>query len=788
MRLHQPIFSVTIACLTSILIPFCLSAQPLDDAYHNNAEIIAELQHYARQYPAWMKLDSIGFSSTDSLPIWCAKISDNPDQIEPEAALLFIGQVHAEEVVGVELVIEIMKQMLENIDDNTMRQRLEGLEIYIIPTANPEGLDVVHSGLDVTFRKNKRDNVGDGVLRIQEGEGWDTSGVDLNRNFGTHWDRGDTLYRPEDNLRYNAYRGAAPFSEPESRAIRDLALSRPFLYSIVYHSSRTGNNTEQFIAPWFWRENNIIKRPPDALAINALGERVAGMIPKMRDRDGRFRPVQSMQRKGQLQDWFYVETGCIQYMAEVSADIQPAEDSMRMVIADNLPAVWYLMDLALGLEGLDGYGTLTVIATDAETGEPIDVDVEYSSTQPVRTNPILTKRKTNSINGRFDWLLPTDRIYNKFSKFGYDTIEDAGGVPDGQRSVIELRMRRRAIYPVDFELIVNAQGDAEEAKMTIYDNNFGIVIPDLLLREANPVRRDLPGGGYSFLIMSDLTIPYAGNFTIDRDDGMIFGFNLPQASISYLENFSAVREWNHQGIGWGIVIFDGRSCLTESTVGDYPTNADMWLELNNIVRIDTARATMRIIHLPYCEPDDDYQKVEWWTNPDHISSMAWSQLRLYRRPLAGDGAEEPDWDTLYVSLDSLERGNLSVRFRTVSDDAIGEDGWLIDQVAVFVEGFVSSVEEPSLNPSTINLEPPYPNPFNSTVTISFGLGKPAPTRLGVYDLQGKMVADLLTGKIPALRAGEHMVVWDAEGLVSGIYFVRFQNDDMISTRKIVLIR
>ena len=31
------------------------------------------------------------------------------------------------------------------------------LDIWLIPTANPEGLNVVHEGLDLSFRKNKKE-------------------------------------------------------------------------------------------------------------------------------------------------------------------------------------------------------------------------------------------------------------------------------------------------------------------------------------------------------------------------------------------------------------------------------------------------------------------------------------------------------------------------------------------------------------------------------------------------------------------------------------------------------
>ena len=752
-------------------------AQELDSAYHNNDEILAELAAYAEEYPEWMTLDSIGHSAEFGLPIWMVKISDNPDQIEPEAAILLVGQVHAEEVVGVEIVLEVMRQILDNNEENIFRQRLEGLELYLIPTANPEGLEIVHSGVDLTFRKNCRDNIGDGELRIQDGAGWDTSGVDINRNFGVHWDRGDTLFLPEENYRYNAFRGAAPFSEPESQTLRDLALQRSFLYSIVYHGSRSGNSAEMLIAPWFWRENNIIKRPPDASAINALGEALAERMPKQNDPDEHYRPAQSMQRKGQLQDWFYVETGSFQYMAEVGAEIQPDEEGMRQVVDDNLTAVWYMMDLALGLEGLDGFGTLTVIADDASTGEPMNATIVVDAIE----HPILTPRHTNQYNGRFDWLLEAGEHNIAIKKQGYETQTfENYEINSGERTVIETGMEPLHFYAADFGLDVNAPGNAEEAVLNVYDLENEIVYDQIseTLLQGVPLGPwgltsvGLFAGDFKYLVTSPGHLPITGKFTF-RDQEEALYFNLPPADMAYEENFGDDLDWQRGGDNedWGITTFDGRSCLTESVTGDYPTDADVWLQLDDIVRLDTAQATMRIIHLPYCEPGDDYQEISWWTNPEEVHSKRYTQLRK-------------DWDTLYVSLDSLEAGMLNVRFNIISDAAIGEDGWLIDQIAVFKAGIPGFIPIETAVPRIFSVQS-FPNPFNSTTTIRYNLALPGLLSLQVYNPLGQQVSSLFEGY---RQAGFYSLNLNAADLPSGLYFVRLEAAGDIRTRKIMLIR
>jgi len=93
----------------------------------------------------------------------------------------------------------------------------------------------------------------------------------------------------------------------------------------------------------------------------------------------------------------------------------------------------------------------------------------------------------------------------------------------------------------------------------------------------------------------------------------------------------------------------------------------------------------------------------------------------------------------------------------------------------------------------------FPNPFNSTLTISFTTGRNAyPPRLGIYDINGREVFSAADpnsrGKMtpptpPAIAGGDFQtLVWDATAQPAGIYFVRLQAGTEIVTEKVVLIR
>ena len=149
--------------LTFFLIYSTLFSQvSLDPRYHTYDEIKAEIDSLQILYPDFVFVDSIGVTLgapyQEPIPIWAVKLSDNPDMDEDEPAVLFVGQCHAEEVLGVEITMYMINDILEHwYIPLPYGIWLSELEIWFIPSINPEGLQVVMDGWDTAFRKNKRD-------------------------------------------------------------------------------------------------------------------------------------------------------------------------------------------------------------------------------------------------------------------------------------------------------------------------------------------------------------------------------------------------------------------------------------------------------------------------------------------------------------------------------------------------------------------------------------------------------------------------------------------------------
>jgi hypothetical protein len=88
-------------------------------------------------------------------------------------------------------------------------------------------------------------------------------------------------------------------------------------------------------------------------------------------------------------------------------------------------------------------------------------------------------------------------------------------------------------------------------------------------------------------------------------------------------------------------------------------------------------------------------------------------------------------------------------------------------------------------PESFRLKQNYPNPFNPSTTIEFELKRSANVEMNVYDQTGKLVATLVDNQVPS---GSHKVIFNADGLSTGDYFVRMVVDEMVKTIKMVLMK
>ncbi len=118
--------------------------------------------------------------------------------------------------------------------------------------------------------------------------------------------------------------------------------------------------------------------------------------------------------------------------------------------------------------------------------------------------------------------------------------------------------------------------------------------------------------------------------------------------------------------------------------------------------------------------------------------------------------------------------------RTVEFDVLaGEAIYSTDALAVI------QLDDSALLPNDFAITSAYPNPFNSVLRVGYSLPEAADVALNVYDLSGRLVAELVSGRI---QAGVNTVVFDGSGLASGVYVLRYEAASHKSQMKVVLIK
>ncbi len=88
-------------------------------------------------------------------------------------------------------------------------------------------------------------------------------------------------------------------------------------------------------------------------------------------------------------------------------------------------------------------------------------------------------------------------------------------------------------------------------------------------------------------------------------------------------------------------------------------------------------------------------------------------------------------------------------------------------------------------PEEYSLYQAYPNPFNPATTIAYGLPTDTQVELTVYDMNGRMITELVS---EFQSAGVYELDWNASGQASGVYFIRLTTSDFTKTQKVMLVK
>jgi hypothetical protein len=300
------------------------------DTYRHLWEYEYALKEIVRHYPMLARPFTLPYPTNEGRYLYGIEVHEHVKLKDGRPVLLHMGLHHAREWPSGEHTIENAFDLVMNYGrDERITNLLRRNRILFVPVVNPDGFnlsreapvdlrDVTGVGQENTAysvmslaepfftykRRNCRPVDGQPSPRPVCGTGpFRYTGVDLNRNYGGLWGGGGASALPTDDT----YRGAGPFSEPETRNIRHLVSSHQVVTLITNHTF-----------------SNLVLRPPgiraqgqtpDENMYKALGNQMAAQ--------NGYRSQFSYQlydTTGTTEDWSYNATGGFGFTFEIGPD------------------------------------------------------------------------------------------------------------------------------------------------------------------------------------------------------------------------------------------------------------------------------------------------------------------------------------------------------------------------------------------------------------------------------------------------------------------------------------
>ncbi|XP_040830694.1 mast cell carboxypeptidase A isoform X2 [Ochotona curzoniae] len=174
--------------------------------YNNWDKIMAWTEKMARKHPKMVSRIKIG-STVEDNPIYVLKIGKNEGK---RKAIFMDCGIHAREWVSPAFCQWFVYQATKSYGkDRIMTKLLDQMNFYVLPVFNVDGY-IWSWTQDRMWRKNRSKNPNSNC-----------TGTDLNRNFNISWN----AFPSTDNPCKSIYRGPAPESEKETKAVADFIRS-----------------------------------------------------------------------------------------------------------------------------------------------------------------------------------------------------------------------------------------------------------------------------------------------------------------------------------------------------------------------------------------------------------------------------------------------------------------------------------------------------------------------------------------------------------------------------------
>lgn len=270
--------------------------------YPSPEEIEKELKSLTDHYPELSKMFSIG-KSVKGRNLWVVKISKDVETNDDRPEFKYIANMHGDEIVGREMMVRLIKDLLENYGkDPEITNLVDRVQIYIMPSMNP-----------------------DGAANRTRGNG---KNVDLNRDF-PDFSTSDSLDKTDGR-------------QPETVAVMNWQKERKFVLSANFHGGAEVVNYPWDTAPSKFPEEQYVKE---------LSLEYAGLAPYIGAstmfKNGITNGYTWYEVNGGMQDWSIYYRKDMQLTIELSNTKWPAYAQNEYYYKQNRPALLRFIQRAI---------------------------------------------------------------------------------------------------------------------------------------------------------------------------------------------------------------------------------------------------------------------------------------------------------------------------------------------------------------------------------------------------------------------------------------------------------
>lgn len=367
-----------------------VTVQPQDFRHHYYNDMELFLKKFSSEYSSITRLYYIGKSVQGRL-LWVMEISNNPGVHElGEPEFKYIGNMHGNEVVGRELLLNLIEYLCRNYGtDPEVTQLVNSTRIHIMPSMNPDGYEMSQEGdVDGIQGRNNSNN------------------YDLNRNFPDRFNLITDPRQPETIAVMN-WAKSYPFVLSANLHGGSLVVNYPFddnLEDVVGYSKSSDDAVFRMLALAYSQENAQMHDGNPCKELHSYEEFF---------QDGITNGAAWYNVHGGMQDWNYVNTNCFEVTIELGCyKYPPAAELPKYWEQNRKSLLQFIHQVHRGIKGMvidskDGSG----IPNATITVDPINHSI------------------TSNIAGDYWRLLVPGKYLLKVSAQGYSSVSTHVNVP-----------------------------------------------------------------------------------------------------------------------------------------------------------------------------------------------------------------------------------------------------------------------------------------------------------------------------------------------------------------------